>query len=173
MPRNENDRFETPPEVKAPGRFAFIHLTASILTPLALLDSVVYTLMYRAVGLWGRYLSPILAILFFFCGYALMCFEEKLFHYPRTNFHLDDGIGGEEKKYVKKPGEDLNSILTGIVQPKGRVHIEFCPQITTDDLSIYNSCTNNEYHKKVAELIDSRINAGFKLTPNNYIAHDL
>lgn len=78
-----------------------------------------------------------------------------------------------EKKYVKKPGEDLNSILTGIVQPKGRVHIEFCPQITTDDLSIYNSCTNNEYHKKVAELIDSRINAGFKLTPNNYIAHDL
>lgn len=78
-----------------------------------------------------------------------------------------------EKKYVKKPGEDLNSILTGIVQPKGRVHIEFCPQITIDDLSIYNSCTNNEYHKKVAELIDSRINAGFKLTPNNYIAHDL
>ena len=66
-----------------------------------------------------------------------------------------------------------NDILTGIVQPKGRVHIEFCPQITIDDLSIYNSCTNNEYHKKVAELIDSRINAGFKLTPNNYIAHDL
>ena len=76
-------------------------------------------------------------------------------------------------KYVKKPGEDLNSILTGIVQPKGRVHIEFCSQITKDDLLAYSNCTNNEYHKKVAELIDSRINESYKLTPNNYIAHDL
>lgn len=78
-----------------------------------------------------------------------------------------------EAKYIKKPGEDLNSILTGIVQPKGRVHIEFCPQITIDELSAYSECTNNEYHKKVAELMDSRINAAYKLTPNNYIAHDI
>jgi hypothetical protein len=27
-------------------------------------------------------------------------------------------------KYVKAPGEDLNSILTGIRQPKGRIHME-------------------------------------------------
>ncbi len=78
-----------------------------------------------------------------------------------------------EAKYIKKPGEDLNSILTGIVQPKGRVHIEFCPQITIDELSAYSECTNNEYHKKVAELMDSRINSAYKLTPNNYIAHDI
>ncbi|MBQ8269868.1 MAG: 1-acyl-sn-glycerol-3-phosphate acyltransferase [Bacteroidaceae bacterium] len=78
-----------------------------------------------------------------------------------------------EAKYIKKPGEDLNSILTGIVQPKGRVHIEFCPQVTIDELSAYSECTNNEYHKKVAELMDSRINAAYKLTPNNYIAHDI
>ena len=31
--------------------------------------------------------------------------------------------------YVKKPGEDLNSILTGITQPKGRVHLAVCKPI--------------------------------------------
>ena len=30
FPRNANDRLETPPEVSAPGRFVFIHLTASM-----------------------------------------------------------------------------------------------------------------------------------------------
>lgn len=75
--------------------------------------------------------------------------------------------------YTKKPGEDLNSILTGILQPKGKVHIEFCEPVTVEDLSSYEEMTNNEYHKAVAKLMDSRINAAYRLYPNNYIAHDL
>lgn len=76
-------------------------------------------------------------------------------------------------RYVKKPGEDLNSILTGVVQPKGRVHITFCPEITEAELRQYDGCTSNEYHKRVAELIDQRIYAAYQLTSNNFIAHDL
>lgn len=76
-------------------------------------------------------------------------------------------------KYTKKPGEDLNSILTGILQPKGRVHIELCEPISIEELSVYEDLTNNEYHKAVAKLIDKRINKTYKLYPNNYIAHDL
>ncbi|MBO4660116.1 MAG: 1-acyl-sn-glycerol-3-phosphate acyltransferase [Prevotella sp.] len=76
-------------------------------------------------------------------------------------------------KYIKKPGEDLNSILTGILQPKGRVHFEFCPIITREELMEYNGSTNNEYHKQVAQLIDSRIIKAYKLWPNNYIAYDM
>ena len=76
-------------------------------------------------------------------------------------------------KYTKKPGEDLNSILTGILQPKGRVHIELCKPISVDELSAFENQTNNEYHKSVAKLIDSRINAAYRLYPNNYIAHDI
>ena len=76
-------------------------------------------------------------------------------------------------KYVKKPGEDLNSILTGLLQQKGRVHIELCEPIGEEDLSLYDNLTNNEYHKAVARLIDSRINEGYRLYPNNYIAHDI
>ena len=77
------------------------------------------------------------------------------------------------QKYIKKPGEDLNSILTGIVQHKGRVNITLCPEITRKDLECYDHCTNNEYHKKVAELLDRRICDSYVLYPNNYIAHDL
>ena len=76
-------------------------------------------------------------------------------------------------KYIKKPGEDLNSILTGILQPKGRVHFQFCPVITKEELMQFNDSTNNEYHKQVAQLIDSRIVPAYRLWPNNYIAHDM
>lgn len=76
-------------------------------------------------------------------------------------------------KYTKKPGEDLNSILTGLVQPKGRVHIELCDPLSREELERLAPLTNNEYHKVVARLIDSRINAAYRLYPNNYIAHDL
>ena len=76
-------------------------------------------------------------------------------------------------KYIKKPGEDLNSILTGILQFKGRVHFQVCPVITQYELMQYNDCTNNEYHKYVSQLIDRRILHAYHLWPNNYIAHDI
>ena len=75
--------------------------------------------------------------------------------------------------YEKKPGEDLNSILTGIMQHKGHVHFHICPQVTEDDLNAMNDCPSGEFYKRVAELMDSRINPHFYLHPNNYIAHDL
>jgi len=76
-------------------------------------------------------------------------------------------------KYTKKPGEDLNSILTGIIQYKGQVHIELCQPISKAELSSLDAMTRNEYHKAVATLIDSRINTAYRLYPNNYIAHDI
>ena len=76
-------------------------------------------------------------------------------------------------RYTKKPGEDLNSILTGILQPKGRVHISLCEPVSLAELSAFENQTNNEYHKSVARLLDSRINTAYRLYPNNYIAHDL
>lgn len=76
-------------------------------------------------------------------------------------------------KYIKKPGEDLNSILTGILQPKGRVHFQLCPIIKKEELQQFDNCTNNEYHKNVAKLIDARILKAYKLWPNNFIAYDM
>ena len=89
-------------------------------------------------------------------------------------------------KYVKKPGEDLNSILTGILQPKGRVHFHFCKPLTREELKSltkqhfnnstvqqFNNSTVQQFNKHVALLIDQRIHEAYKLWPNNYIAHDL
>lgn len=76
-------------------------------------------------------------------------------------------------KYIKKPGEDLTSILTGIMQPKGKVHIEICKPICREELASLSDCVLNEYNRKVAALIDKRITSAYKLTPNNYIAHDI
>ncbi len=76
-------------------------------------------------------------------------------------------------KYTKKPGEDLNSILTGITQPKGEVHIELCEPISRTELVCLSDLTNNEYHRAVAQLLDKRIISAYRLYPNNYIAYDL
>jgi len=77
------------------------------------------------------------------------------------------------QRYIKKPGEDLNSILTGLTQPKGKVHFEFCKPIGEDELMQFNDMTANDYHRAVAHLIDQRLHDGYRLTANNYIAHDL
>ncbi|MBR4842497.1 MAG: acyltransferase [Bacteroidaceae bacterium] len=78
------------------------------------------------------------------------------------------------KPYIKKPGEDLNSILTGITQRKGRVHIEICEPLSTDDLnSIPSVYVDAQFRHSVAEMIDKRICAGYCLYPNAYIAHDI
>ena len=76
-------------------------------------------------------------------------------------------------KYVKKAGEDLNSILTGLLQPKGRVHIEICEPLREEELRQFGNCVGNELNKKVAALMDCRIYEAYRLTPNNFIASDM
>lgn len=76
-------------------------------------------------------------------------------------------------KYIKKTGEDLTSILTGIMQQKGRVHIEFCNMVTKEDLLHYGKLTTSDFNRQVAALLDCRICKAYKLTPNNFIAHDI
>lgn len=74
--------------------------------------------------------------------------------------------------YHKQAGEDIRSILSGILQPKGRVHFEICPAVDPSELMAFQNKTQNEYHLQVAQLLDRRICAHYKLWPNNYIAHD-
>ena len=81
-------------------------------------------------------------------------------------------MSGKGEKYVKQPGEDLNSILTGITQQKGNVNISFCEPLTKEELE-FDHKTPNEFHKNVASLIDKRIYKNYKLCNNNYIAHDI
>lgn len=76
-------------------------------------------------------------------------------------------------QYLKKPGEDINSILTGFIQQKGAVHIEICKPVSREELEEYAPLTRSDFNRAVASLIDRRIHAAYRLAPNNYIAHDL
>lgn len=85
----------------------------------------------------------------------------------RELFMTVDGV------YHKAENEDLNSIVTGIMQPKGNVHFNICKMVSRDDLEAYDASSDGDFFKWLANLVDSRIISGYKLTPNNYIAHDL
>ena len=75
--------------------------------------------------------------------------------------------------YIKKPGEDLNSILTGIMQDKGRVHFQICDPIKREELEALSDVPNVQFHREVAQILDRRICSNYRLFPNAYIAHDL
>ena len=75
-------------------------------------------------------------------------------------------------RYQKTENEDLNSIITGITQPKGNVHLAIGKPVTAGELIGFPT-ERNEFCNSLAALLDSRINAAYRLSPNNYIACDL
>lgn len=75
--------------------------------------------------------------------------------------------------YVKKPGEDLSSIISGIMAHKGRVHFEICDPLTREDLARFDHLTSSVFNREVAVMIDRRIRSSYRLFPNNWLAHDL
>ncbi|MBO4416971.1 MAG: 1-acyl-sn-glycerol-3-phosphate acyltransferase [Bacteroidales bacterium] len=75
--------------------------------------------------------------------------------------------------YIKRPGEDLNSILTGIRQQKGRVHLCICDMLSEDDCSSMANLSKGDFTKEVARIIDERIISSYKLFENNFIAWDM
>jgi hypothetical protein len=77
------------------------------------------------------------------------------------------------QKYIKQSGEDMQSILTGIMQPKGDIHIRVCKPLAEEELADLPCASPNEFYRKAAMLIDARIRGAYKLHDNNYIAHDL
>jgi len=74
------------------------------------------------------------------------------------------------RAYVKKEGEDLNSIRTGITSPKGNVHISICRPVELDRYSEH--ITRTEMNLIVKE-IDDKILSHYKLWDTNYIAYDI
>jgi len=76
-------------------------------------------------------------------------------------------------KYVKAPGEDLNSIITGIKQPKGRIHLAIGKPILEEAEELEKIPNENERIKQLVNIIDEQLYTNYKLWPVNYIAADL
>jgi hypothetical protein len=76
-------------------------------------------------------------------------------------------------KYVKAEGEDFNSIVTGIMQPKGNIHMNIGTPLTSDEIAAAAQCDKNDRYQLIRHAVDLRVIEGYRLWKNNYIAYDL
>jgi hypothetical protein len=75
--------------------------------------------------------------------------------------------------YVKEKSEDLNSVITGIRQFKGKIHVSVAPIITVEELREIEKSPKTERIQNLTALIDLRMYKNYKLWNTNYIAWDL
>ena len=74
--------------------------------------------------------------------------------------------------FKKSQHDDLLSMETGLLQPKGHVHFELGKCIDSELESLSPDIEKNELLKRICGLIDSNIHLGYKIYPINYIAYD-
>jgi len=77
------------------------------------------------------------------------------------------------QKYVKASGEDWTSMLTGMQQWKGDVHLNVGNPLTKEEIAFAASCDKNDRYQYLRHAIDLRIIEGYKLHKTNYIGYDL
>ena len=77
------------------------------------------------------------------------------------------------QRYIKEPGEDLNSIMKGIKQQKGGISVSVAPTIRIEELQYCDKFEKNEKFTQLAKLIDQRVYSHYKLWKTNYIAFDM
>jgi hypothetical protein len=82
-------------------------------------------------------------------------------------------IKRETGSYTKKPNEDMHSILTGIRQWKGGIHLSIGKPITELELIRASWYEKNDRYQAIRRTIDRRIIAGYKLWKTNYMGYDL
>lgn len=82
-------------------------------------------------------------------------------------------IKERDGEYHKKDKEDLHSILTGIRQKKGRIHLSFCKPLCADAIAKAAELKGNERYQLLMRELDRSICDAYRLWPNNYIAYDL
>lgn len=78
-----------------------------------------------------------------------------------------------KRKYVKAEGEDLRSIMEGIMQPKGSIHLNIGKPLTTEEIAEAARCDKNDRYQLIRHAVDLRVIEGYKLWKNNYIAYDI
>lgn len=83
---------------------------------------------------------------------------------------LDTSLHGT---YKKKAGEDLKSIITGLTQPKGRIHMSVARPVNDFVEMPGEKETLNNQLNRLAGMIDQEVYRHYRLWPNNYIACDL
>lgn len=77
-----------------------------------------------------------------------------------------------DPEFKKSPHDDLLSMETGLLQPKGRVHFHVGKSINPALESLSAELDKQELSKSVCRIIDREIHSNYKIYPINYIAYD-
>ena len=77
----------------------------------------------------------------------------------------------DNPQFKKSPMDDLMSMQTGLIAPKGRVSYNVCDPIVVPES--WNELSKNEQVQALTAEIDKRIHANYILYPNNYVAADI
>lgn len=75
--------------------------------------------------------------------------------------------------WKKTAQDDINSMRTGIMGWKGRIHYHCAPCLDGYLAQLPADISKTEVHDIIAAHIDKEIHLGYRLYPNNYIAWDL
>jgi hypothetical protein len=79
----------------------------------------------------------------------------------------------QHQQYVKSKGEDLESIIGGVVTHKGRIHLSIGKPVEEQFDQLDTSVHHNMILEQVAKLVDKQIYEDYHLWPSNYLAYDL
>ncbi len=80
----------------------------------------------------------------------------------------------DDPDHKKTPGDDLYSMKTGVMGYKGKVSYHITPCINDElDKIAAKTTVRNEQIELIAQLIDKRIHANYRIAQNNKIAYDL
>ena len=94
---------------------------------------------------------------------------------PCDVFKAREILISRTEKYVKSPKEDLNSILVGLRQQKGNIHLNIGQPLTKEEIAeaAANSENKNDRYQSIRHAVDKRVIEGYRLWNTNYIAYDL
>ncbi|MBN2281446.1 MAG: 1-acyl-sn-glycerol-3-phosphate acyltransferase [Candidatus Marinimicrobia bacterium] len=79
----------------------------------------------------------------------------------------------ENSEFKKGPKSDLFSMITGIRGHKGNIHIAIGQPLNRQIMNFDEALQKNDFLKELADLIDEKIHALYRLWDTNYIAYDL
>ena len=77
------------------------------------------------------------------------------------------------QKYVKKRNEDMHSIIMGIRQQKGHIHLHIGKPLTSEEIAAASLCDKNDRYQWIRHAVDRRVIEGYKLWKTNYLCYDL
>ncbi|MFH0866404.1 MAG: acyltransferase [Bacteroidota bacterium] len=92
---------------------------------------------------------------------------------PCGTLKVDELYKSQQAEYRKSPGEDLNSIISGIMNPKGRIHLCAGKCVNEELNSFDENISPNENISRLTKIIDKQIYHDYKLWKTNYIAYDM